>query len=134
MASNLAKVKVARPDPPKGLGPAGQHLWNAILDGLPDGFMLAPREEALLADAARMSDTIAALDEVVAEEGVVALGVGKQRVAHPCLVEARLMRTSLHALLGKIGLDEPTAYRADAARRSESAKKAAQARWARRAS
>jgi hypothetical protein len=91
---------------------------------VPEGHELIGRELQLLGDAARLADLAADLDAVVAEEGVTAWGVGKQRVAHPCLVEARLTRVALNNLLGKIGLDAPDENTASARGR-----RAARARW-----
>ena len=79
-----------------------------------------PREEALLAAAARQADDVAALEADITKRGHVVDGL-----VNPSVREARQGRTALGRLLA--GIDLPAAASTTALR----AEKAAHARWKR---
>lgn len=88
---------MARITPPKGTGVAGRCLWRSITEV----FDLERHEVAVLGQAARVIDRIAALDAVVDVEGVMFDGR-----AHPALVESRLQRLALARLLTALRLPD----------------------------
>ena len=97
---------------------AGEALERTIRDDLPDHVEFDPREEALLAAAARQADDIAALEADVATRGHVIDGV-----LNPSVRETRQGRMALGRLLA--GIDLPAAASTTVLR----AEKAAKARW-----
>lgn len=117
-----------RPGAPKGLAPPGRKLWRELLTLFPDGWTADARDLALLAEAARLRDQVAALDEIVGRDGLMALGSTGQRVVHPAVLEARQARALLARLLGQ--LDVPDGEEEAAATpQTVRARRAAQARW-----
>ena len=119
---------MAEPTPPACLGTAGTALWTAVMADVPTNHELDSKEAHALHDAAAMADAVAALEEVVAREGVMSVGVGRQPVVHPALVEARMTRVALNRLLQSVGLEAAGTLSA----RSSRSQRAAQIRWARR--
>jgi hypothetical protein len=77
---------------PRGLAGPGRSLWRSIADT----YELEQHELAVLEQAARVADRLAALDAVVDSEGVMEPGRGR---AHPALVESRQQRIALARLL-----------------------------------
>ncbi len=82
------------PDPPPGLGPAGQALWDSIAGP----FELAKHEELLLIEACRTADVLDALDQRIHAEGVV---TDDGHVSH-AVVESRLSRLALARLVATL--------------------------------
>jgi len=97
---------------------AGVALEKMIRDDLPPHVELDPREEALLAAAAKQADDIAALSADVAERGHIVDGL-----VNPSVREVRQSRMALARLLA--GIDLPAAASTTVLR----AEKAARARW-----
>lgn len=120
---------------PAGLGPSGRALWRAILADLPKledrEAELDARELALLEQACNVRDRIAALATVIKRDGVTSKGSTGQKVVHPAIAEERQQRVVLRQLLGAIGINPP-AYTATESPRTVQARRAAQARYARR--
>lgn len=118
------------PAPPPGVGSAGEALWRAILDDLPDEKELPPREMHILHRACRVAHEIALLEASIDETGVTVKGSRGQPVLNRALEEVRLARLAEAKLLTLLGLDE---FEAEALTPSQrQAKKAANTRWARR--
>lgn len=90
--------------PPRGLQAAGKALWGELLDA----FELGQHEQRLLIEACRTADSLDALAEVVATEGVM----GADGRPHPALVEQRQQRLVLARLVASLRVpsdeDEPS--------------------------
>jgi P27 family predicted phage terminase small subunit len=125
-------VASARPRLPAGLGNAGKALWRTIVSDVPADAELDARELVLLEQACRAADHESALQAVVKRDGVTAKGSTGQKIVHPALVEARQQRLVILRLLSAIGLDDDTAAAAATSPASRRARRAADARWARR--
>ena len=78
---------------------------SALIKTVTDHYVLLPHEMEMLRQAAAVADHIAALDAVVAAEGVTAQSPQGVR-AHPALVEARAQRITLARLF--VALQLPT--------------------------
>lgn len=92
-------MTTTRPRTPSDLGPSGRRLWrSAVAD-----YALAEHELAQLLQAARLADTLNALAEVLAREGVTVAdpATGDSR-PHPVLVELRHQRLALSRLLAAL--------------------------------
>ena len=76
-------------------------LWERVTGD----FDLTENELVILRQAMTTADNIAALDAVVATEGVMQASPQGTR-AHPALVEARLQRSLLARLLGNLKMPE----------------------------
>ncbi len=122
---------------PAGLGPAGEKLFRSIADE----YALNAGEIRLLHDAASEADLIADMETQWRAEGapMTTYGSRNQLVAHPAVSELRQHRTALRALIGSLKLEpypddeeEETTYSGRPMTRSESGRKAAHARWARK--
>ena len=72
------------PRPPKGCGPAGRRLWNAVQQD----FDLGEHERALLTALCRQADRLDQLEELIANEGLIVTGHGTTKM-HPAVIEAR---------------------------------------------
>lgn len=110
---------------PVGLGAAGKALWRAYTGS----FAFEPHELPSLEIAARQADTVAALEALVAEEGMKVIGSTGQLRLNPAVGELRQGRLCLAKLLGELAVpvdglesrvESPAAKRAG---------KAAQVRW-----
>jgi hypothetical protein len=122
---------MGKPRAPVGLGPAGEKLFKDVTGTF--DFEDEPAKLALLAQACRVADIIAELDEHAAEAPLTVKGSAGQQVIQPTLAEARFQRGLLAQLLGRLGLpennvdeDELAEHRA---RRSAAGRAAAHARW-----
>jgi hypothetical protein len=92
---------------PAGLSKAGSALWRTIASK----YQLRPDELAVLEDACRTADTIAALESAWAEDGtpMTTRGSMGQLVIHPLIGELRAQRNARAALLRQLKLpDDPT--------------------------
>jgi hypothetical protein len=98
---------------PKHLGAAGKALWVSIAahwagdDLTPDA-----REARLLADACAEADMLATLEAAlaaeVAEGRLIVKGSQGQPVTSSLVAECRRSRAQVAALLGKLGMDDPS--------------------------
>lgn len=112
-------------DMPEGLGEAGQALWGAYTGS----FDLEPYELSLLDVAARQADTVAALEELIAEQGLMVPGSSGQPRLNAAVAEARQGRLALAKLLGELSLPVDGAEVAVQSPAQKRAAKAATARW-----
>lgn len=115
---------------PAGLDAAGKRLWKSVVDvfDLDD----EPHKVQVLAQACRVADIIAELDEHAAEAPLTVKGSQGQPVIQPTLSEARFQRALLAQLLGRLGLPDNDADEQEVehkARRSAAGRTAAKARW-----
>lgn len=98
------------PAPPQELGKTGRALWQAVLAD----YELTEPEQVLLREACRTADSIDALQDLLAAEGLLAESSQGVRV-HPALVELRHQRLTLarlwSALRVPIGEDQEAAGR-----------------------
>lgn len=85
---------------PAHLAAAGSRLWRAITDR----YDLDPAELATLEAAARQADDVARLTAAAADAPVLDAGSTGQPRVHPVLVELRLSRQALAALLARLRL------------------------------
>jgi P27 family predicted phage terminase small subunit len=121
---------------PAGLGRDGRALWRSVVDDIEQRgnddttFELDPREFALLEQACRVADRVTELEAIVEKRGLTTRGSTGQTVIHPAVAEIRQHRLALQRILGSIGLDAGDDEKTGAA--SNHARRAAQARWARR--
>lgn len=116
---------------PKGLGPSGRALWKRIVAALPDGWEWDDREASVLGLACRQADDLAALERVLADEGVMSVGSAGQPVTHPAVAEARQARLAIGRLLGQLALPDEEAEKATTAA-GRHGQQAAETRWRRR--
>lgn len=114
------------PDAPVSLGDRGRLLWDSIAGA----YELRPDEIAILTDACREADLIERINDELAFAPLISRGSMGQEVASPFVSEIRQHRTVLAGLLAKLKIPETpaTAARKKAAV-SDSARKAARARW-----
>lgn len=111
------------PDVPAELGTAGAAFWlqqqsESEFDS---------RESALLIEACRTLDRIAALDAVIEEDGLMIIGSTGQKVLHPAVAELRQQQASFGRLLGSIEWEDEE--QAKERFRHNRAKAGATARW-----
>lgn len=113
-----------RPSAPSGLRPAGRRLWRQVVADF-DG---SPHELALLALACRQADDVAALEDLIASDGLVVEGSAGQPRLNAAVTEVRQGRLALAKLLDQLALpaDDDRAGRSPASRKAQ---KAARARW-----
>lgn len=110
---------------PAGLGAAGRALWR----GTTADFEFSAPELALLAEACRVADRLAAIAGELDGAEMVVKGSMGQAKAHPLLAAAALQGKALEALVR--GLALPVGEEAEGRHRSPSARDAALARWRR---
>jgi len=104
----MSDVKIAKF--PSDLGASGRALWREIARQVAqDGLILDAREAVLLTMACREADQLAVIEDALVDASLMVRGSQGQQVAHPLLGEARRSRTTIAALLGKIGLEDPLA-------------------------
>ncbi|WP_158169978.1 hypothetical protein [Mycolicibacterium smegmatis] len=89
---------------PAGLQAAGRRLWRSIttefeLENDPD-------KAEILAQACRVADQIAELDEAAAEAPLTVRGSMGQPVISPFIAEARAQRALLAQLLARLNFEE----------------------------
>lgn len=121
---------------PEPLGEWGQKLWDEVTEE----YELRPDELRILASACRMSDHIKRIEAELQNAPLIVQGSMKQPVAQPLLAELRQYRTAQSSLFKQLKLldlddedehqDEPTTKREGPMSRSESARIAANTRWA----
>jgi hypothetical protein len=115
--------------PPTGLDRAGKALWKAITAG----YEFRPDELAVLEDACRTADIIAAMEKAWAEDGrpMTTRGSQGQLVAHPLISELRQYRSARATLLRQLKLPDEGSTDVGGALSTKN-RAAANARWARR--
>lgn len=108
---------------PAGLGKSGRALWRETWRE----FEMTAPEAALLAEACRCSDRLAAIAEALDGADLIVTGSTGQPKSHPLLASAALQVTALDTLIR--GLALPIGDESVGRRRSSSAREAATARW-----
>lgn len=119
------------PRPPERLGEAGSALWCSLTTV----YEFGPHELALLAVACRQADDVAALEALLARDGLVVPGSTGQPRLNAAVTEVRQGRLALSKLLDQLALpadddDAAPVLRSPASRKAQ---KAARARWDREA-
>lgn len=114
---------------PDDLDSAGKTLWLSIAGH----YELRADEVAVLADACRTTDIIAAMDSAWAGEGrpMTSRGSQGQLVAYPLISELRQYRSARAALLRQLKLPDENSTDVGGALSAKN-RAAANARWARR--
>ena len=102
-----AKKAELRHPVPQGLGEAGTALWTRKVADLEAPWRFDERELALLTEAGRTADDIAALDESIAAEGRMVEGSRGQPVLHGGVTEVRQLRALQLRLLSALTLTDP---------------------------
>jgi hypothetical protein len=87
---------------PAGLAAAGSSLWRSVADA----FDLDPAELALLEQACRTADELAALVDVLATVPVLVSGSTGQVQVHPLFAAVREHRRTLGRLLDEMALPD----------------------------
>jgi len=96
------------PEPPTGLAQAGRTLWASIIgQAANDGLELDARELRWLRDAAAEADQLARIEAALAVTALQVVGSTGQPRGHPMLAEASRSRSTIAALLARLGLDDP---------------------------
>ena len=114
---------------PAGLDKAGRALWKSVHDVF--DFTEEPGKVHILAQACRVADIVAELDEAAAEAPLTVKGSMGQQVISPFIAEARAQRSLLAQLLGRLGLpDTDEALAAKAEKVSQARRLAAKAKHA----
>ena len=110
---------------PKGLGTAGKALFRSLAAV----YEFDERETTLLATCARQADDVAALEELIARDGLIVAGSNGQPRLNAAVSEVRQGRIALAKLLDTLALPDETSGKpiTTASRRAQHA---AQSRWA----
>lgn len=124
-----AKKPALRHPVPPGLGKAGTALWTRIVADLDESWRFDERELALLEEAGRTADDIAALDKSIADDGRTVTGSRGQIVLHPGISEVRQLRALQLRLLSALELTDPADKAASGTPHQARARRAAEARW-----
>lgn len=89
---------------PAGLQAAGKKLWRSITAEF--DLETEPHKTQILAEACRVVDAIAELDEAAAEAPLTVKGSMGQPVISPFIAEARAQRALLAQLLARLNFEE----------------------------
>ena len=119
------KTTTPAPTPP-GLAGAGTALWVRLAAT----FDLAEHEAALLETCCHQADDVAALEALIAEQGLTVAGSAGQPRLNPAVPEVRQGRLALGKLLGQLALPDEDDRPMTAS--SRIAQRAANVRWDRR--
>lgn len=91
---------------PTGLQTSGKRLWKRITEEF--DLSADPDKAELLAQACRVTDVIAELDEAAADAPLTVRGSMGQPVISPFIAEARVQRGLLAQLLARMNFAEAT--------------------------
>jgi hypothetical protein len=111
---------------PAGVGTAGGALWRRLVAA----YDFEPHEQAMLEVACRQADDVAALENLIAEQGMTVAGSQGQPRLNAAVAEVRQGRLALGKLLGALALPDDADRPMTGA--SRTAQKAANARWGRK--
>jgi hypothetical protein len=89
---------------PAGLGPEGKRLWRSITAEF--ALETEPHKLQILAQACRVTDVIAELDDAADEAPLTVKGSMGQQVISPFIAEARAQRALLAQLLARLNFEE----------------------------
>lgn len=85
---------------------AGTDL-RALLEGaLPEGMEFDERESAIIDLAVGMADSIEALEDLVADQGLTVVGSQGQERFNPAVTELRQQRATLSRMLGQLRMPD----------------------------
>ena len=115
-----------KPRVPAGVGATGRALWRRLV-GVYD---FEEHELALLEVACRQADDVAALEKLIANQGMTVPGSQGQPRLNAAVAEVRQGRLALGKLLGLLALPDEVDRPFTAS--SRTAQKAANARWSRK--
>jgi hypothetical protein len=116
----------SQPAPPGGIGPSGRAVWRKVVNDLDPSLELDARDLIVLAQAAKLADTIHALEKAVEEDGRVLHGSRGIRL-HPGVSEVRQSQIVLGRLLSQIDMDVTGVSQSASSRK---ARELARRRWA----
>jgi hypothetical protein len=111
------------PPAPPCLGAEGKSAW----DKLAHFYEFTPGELQLLEQFCWTKDRVAALEEALADTGVMILGSRGQRTLNPVINQIAVQTTLMDRLMLSLAL--PTDYEVEGVRRSPQAQRAAKERW-----
>lgn len=114
-----------RPAAPSDLGQRGRRLWREVVGE----YALEHHERELLAEAARVLDTLDDLAAQVDRDGTTVAGSKGQPVLHPALGEARQQRLVLSRLLAQLDLPDDDGGQTTPSSASLKGRHAANVRW-----
>ena len=102
---------MSRPRKPADLGIPGRRLWDAVSRDLADqGFSLTGAEAVALEQAARLADSVAAMQVALASSTVVVDGYKGQPRAHPLITQITTARNAIARIVRGLKMpDEPAA-------------------------
>ena len=115
-----------KPRAPSGLGTSGRALWRRLVGS----YEFVEHELALLEVACRQADDVAALEELIAADGLIVAGSSGQPRLNAAVTEVRQGRLALGKLLGQLALPDEDDRPMTAS--GSQARKAADARWSRK--
>ena len=113
------------PPVPAGIGPRGGALWQHVQEDS----TFDPRETNLLIEVCRILDTIDALSESIAGDGIMVAGSQGQLVLNAAVGELRQQQQSYARLVTMLNLDELQGATAILSTTRVKAQTAANARW-----
>jgi hypothetical protein len=116
----------SQPAPPGGIGPSGRAVWRKVVNDLDPSLELDARDLIILASAAKLADTIHALEKAVEEDGRVLRTARGPRV-HPGVSEIRQSQIALGRHLSQIDLELGAGSQSTSSRK---ARELARRRWA----
>lgn len=116
-----------RPDPPRGLGPAGRRAWRAALASLGADLTFTPKELEGLRLVAGQADLVDRLERELAGQSIMVQGHAGQPRANPLITTLTTARTAQAKLLSEVRLEVDSSEGLPV--RSRRAQRAAQARW-----
>lgn len=111
---------------PSDLGTRAERLWDALTDG----YEFRPDELVVLEDACREMDIIDRLEDELAISPLMVEGSMGQQVASPLVSELRQHRAVVARLLAQLKIPDESGSGATPLSRSDAARRAANARWA----
>lgn len=117
--------KPSKPRAPADLGGAGRTVWRRLVSA----YAFEEHELAVLETACRQADDVAALEVLIANDGLTVAGSAGQPRLNPAVAEARQGRIAFAKLLGALAL--PAEDGKPQTHASRTAQKAANVRWSR---
>src|SRR3954464_4382648 len=94
-----------RPNPPRGLGPAGRRAWRAALAGLADDMQFTAKELESLRLVAGQADLVERLERERAGQPMMVAGAAGQPRPNPLVALLSSARTAQARLLSEVRLE-----------------------------